>query len=350
MKSIESLGDLFAAVDCHATFYDVGRHIQRLTPQQVIQFDRKQTPYPTPFRQHAWLACVLSKVQAQGKEYVVWFIRLPVDEQACLNLGARDHFIKTIVDKIMHKGEEAGLQEALEDNPYAFQPDQERLASFHAKLGRDLKTQPSSYFAPVCDYIAGLPSTTDGWDELGLQGLAELAARVDIGQYESLILQAVQAAPMPLLTSLCHALEHEHLPPTVVQALAERLQESDISVTPAFIRALSREQNAQAVETSLLTLLGDLSSCSDAQIHIIAALIAKAPQWLRSSPILLRVIMEKLAHRDDGLTAFRQVLSELTQNPEDRATIWALLRSPSISPKLAEAVSQIFTPTQNTVQ
>ncbi|REG86476.1 DUF3549 family protein [Marinomonas pollencensis] len=357
MKNIESLGDLFDMVGCDATFYDLGRHITKITPQQVIQFDRKQQAYPFPFRQAAWLACFLKSKDSQKQEAsdtgVVWFLKLPLDEAGCLNLGTRDHFIKSIVDKILHKGEAAGLSEALEDNPYVFKPDQERMASFHAILAANLNAPTSEYFQDVVNYLSpkGQAEAQQEWQNLGLQGIAELAVRAHQAPYTDLILNAIEQAPKPLVSALCHALEHETLAPELSAAIINKLlQEEDTLMQASYLRALSRSELDDALLLPLFAMLGSVNECSDAQIHPIAALAAKCPHWLAKNSQLMRIVMEKLAHRDDAYVAFRQVSSELSQQPETRQPLWDLFRSERISPNLAQAISHLFTQTPHSVQ
>lgn len=356
MNKIESLSDLFDMVGCDVSYYDLGRNITKITPQQAIQFDRKQQAYPFPFRQHAWLACLLTSKDTAKKDSantgVIWFVKLPLDEAGCLNLGTRDHFIKSIVDKILHKGEEAGLSEALEDNPYVFKPDQERMASFHAILGKDLHKAPSHYFDDVVKHLSSdLNKQDDSWQTLGLQGIAELAARVNEDTYQALIQKAIQHAAKPVVSALCHALEHETLSSQLQETLIAQLQtEQDALMQASYLRALSRAELNNTLLLPLFGLLGSLTECQDNDLHPIAALAAKCPHWLGQNPQLLRIIMEKLAHREDGYIAFRQIAAELSQHPEAKQPLWTLLRSGHVSPKLAQAVSYLFTQTPTSVQ
>lgn len=355
MNKIESLSDLFDMVECDVNYYDLGRHITKITPQQAIQFDRKQQAYPFPFRQHAWLACLLKKKQSEADlaaDTVIWFLKLPLDEAGCLNLGTRDHFIKSIVDKILHKGEAEGLSEALEDSPYAFKPDQERMASFHAILGKDLRQAPSAYFQDVVDYLSSDSSEpSEKWQTLGLQGIAELAARVNDEKYKALINKALPLAAPPLISALCHALEHEVLPVTLQHTLIECLQtKQDPLLQASYLRALSRSELDDTLLLPLFGLLGSLTECHDDDLHPIAALAAKCPHWLGHNPQLLRIIMEKLAHREDGYIAFKQIAAELSQHPETKHPLWDLLKSGHVSPNLAQAVGYLFTQTPRSVQ
>ncbi|CUB02198.1 DUF3549 family protein [Marinomonas fungiae] len=354
MQNIESLSDLFSAVGCKATFYDVGRYITKITPQQVIQFDKKQQVYPYGFRKQAWLACVLTEQQTQSHDgQVVWFLRLPLDESGSLNLGTRDHFIKTIVDKIMHKGAEQGVQEALEDNPYAFQPDQDRLASFHAILARDLKQPASHYLAAVLDYLKSDDlNNAEAWNQLGIQGLADLAARNSDRSFDDLILKALEQAPNEVRFPLCHALEHHPQSEPVIKAICELIQSESVSTADAahFVRAIARCEFVTDLFIPLFTMLGDISHCNDEQLELIASLVAKCPHWVAEQGQLLRIILEKLAHRDDGQLGFKHVVAELTQQPETRTECWHILRSDHASPALQNAVANLFTPASQTLQ
>ncbi|WP_353668074.1 DUF3549 family protein [Marinomonas sp. THO17] len=356
MNKIESLSDLFNMVGCQVTYYDLGRCINRITPQQAIQFDRKQQAYPYPFRQHAWLACLLRNTQGerqeQNTEAVIWFLKLPLDEAGALNLGTRDHFIKSIVDKILHKGQEEGLSEALEDSPYAFKPDQERMASFHAILAKDLHQDTSRYFADVIQYLRGdIDSHSDSWQSLGLQGIAELAVRVDQPEEHQLALKALAKAPAPFVSALCHALEHQALPNEIRDSLLAKLgEEQDPMLRASYVRALSKGEFVEQLLLPLFGLLGDLSQCNDDDIHLIAALAAKCPHWIALNPQLLRIIMEKLAHRQDAFIAFKQITAEFSQHPETKQPLWQLLRSERISSQLAQAVGHLFAQTPKSVQ
>lgn len=354
MQNIESLSDLFSAVGCKATFYDVGRYITKITPQQVIQFDKKQQVYPYGFRKQAWLACVLTEQKAPTNDgQVVWFLRLPLDESGCLNLGTRDHFIKTIVDKIMHKGTEQGVQEALEDNPYAFQPDPDRLANFHAILARDLKQPASQYFAGVIDYLKSDDlKNEEAWNQLGIQGLADLAARNTNKELDALLVKALQQAPNEVRFPLCHALEHHLQSDTVIKAVCGQLMSDSVSTADAahFVRAIARSEFVTDLFIPLFSMLGDISHCDDEQLELIAALVAKCPHWVVNQGQLLRIILEKLAHRDDSQLGFKHIAAELTQQPETRAECWQVLRSEHASQALQNAVANLFTPTSSTLQ
>lgn len=352
MSKIESLTDLFNLVECDATFYDIGRHISKLTPIQVMQFDSKQQPYPFIFRQKAWLAIVLTpKKSTVTDEPIIWFIRLEVDEKGCLNLGTRDHLIKTIVDKILTKDKADALGDALKDNPYAFQPDHERMASFHSKLSLSLEKQPSHFFDELVSYLKEDINANDtSWQALGLQGISDLAVRANQQEYKDLIKKTLLHAPIPLAKALAIALEHEE-PNKEYLKLVEELfpATSNIEMKVALLRSISKAKPSKQILQSLKSFLNDFKGSND-ELELIVSIVAKAPHWLNFDENLLHICMENLAHRDDGYLAFSQISSELSQIPLVRGSLWSLFRNEDRSQRLSLAIGSLFTKAPQQVQ
>lgn len=352
MRSIESLSDLFELAHCKATYYDLGRHIQKLTPQEVIQFDRKQSTYPYPFRQHASLAIVLQPTLNVPPEndMSIWFIRLPIDEKGSINLGTRDHFIKSIVDKILHNNSTTDLSDALTDNPYIFQPDTERMASFHAILAKQMKESPSLYFTQLIDYLTDDISREDtNWESIGLQGIADLAVRADEDNCRAFIKKALKQAPIELASAIAKSLEHQQLDEDYLQFIITEFREAtDIDFKASLIRAASRSEGHQKLSQILqLSLVSAEKSATNDQLQLVVALVAKCPHWLAKDQELLHLSMENLAQRDDGFHAFSKIATELTHTPSVKGALWHLFKKEDISPRLAQGVANLFRKTTN---
>lgn len=354
MNNIESLTDLFELVDCKASFYDIGRHVTKITPAQVIQFDKKQQPYPFAFKQQAWMAILLHPSKAEANaEPVIWFIRLPIDEKGCINLGTRDHLIKSIVDKILNKDGSADISDALKDNPYAFQPDHERMASFHATLSCQFKKSASAYFDQLISYLeSDLDEADTSWQALGLQGIADLAVRANQAKYLALIKKAIEFAPQPVAVALAKALEHErpsdeylHFVESVYPAMG------DTELRAALIRSVSKASPSKPLLQSIkLSLVTAENQATDDELQLIIAIVAKCPSWLNTDTELLALCMENLANRTDGYVAFSQIASELSHTPVVRGSLWSLFRGENRSPKLTQAIGSLFTKAPEQVQ
>ncbi|TBR45029.1 DUF3549 family protein [Marinomonas agarivorans] len=356
MSKIESLSDLFELVDCQADFYDIGRHVTKMTATQINQFDQKQQPYPFAFKQQAWLAIVLTPNSGPKSEPIIWFLRLAIDEQGCLNLGTRDHLIKTIVDKILTNKEEqeqADLADALKDNPYAFQPDHERMASFHATLSLELERPPSHYFQELVTFLQGdLRKHNDQWQNIGLQGIADLAVRSHTADYAALIRNGILRAPAPLACALAIALEHEK-PTSDYMHWAENIfsATSNTQMQAAMIRSISKGTPSKSFVAAIKTMVENVNpSEPDKALELIVAIVAKCPHWFDQDSGLLKVCMESLAHRDDGYLAFSQIAAELSQTPVVRGSLWQLFRSEDRSQKLSQAIGSLFAQAPTKVQ
>lgn len=355
MRSIESLADLFELAQCKATYFDLGRHIQKLTPQETIQFDRQQAAYPYPYRQQATFAIVLhpKAEKPHSDNMSIWFIRLPIDEKGSINLGTRDHLIKSIVDKILKDDNSTDLSEALIDNPYAFKPDTERMASFHAILAKQMKKEPSLYFSELVTYLAGDISREDNnWETIGLQGIADLATRANEEKYKPIIKKVLKNAPLTLASTLAKALEHEKLDDDYLMFIVAEFRESiDIEFKASLIRAVSRSNGHQRLSQILqLSLVSGEKSANDDQLQLIVALVAKCPHWLANDPELLHLTMENLAQRDDGFHAFSKISIELTHTLLVKDALWTLFKNNQIGSRLAQAVAHLFNKSNQTLQ
>jgi hypothetical protein len=354
MKNIESLTDLFELVDCKASFYDIGRHINKITPAQVIQFDKKMQPYPFAFKQQAWLAILLHPKKAKANaEPVIWFVRLPIDEKGSINLGTRDHLIKSIVDKILNKEGDADIGDALKDNPYAFQPDHERMASFHAALSVQFKKDSSVYFEQLIRYLeSDLAPEDTSWQALGLQGIADLAVRANQANYLTLIKKAITSAPQPVAVALAKALEHER-PEAEYVTFVESVYptSSNTELRAALIRSVSKATpSIKLLQSIKLSLVTADNQATDDELQLIIAIVAKCPSWFNSDPELLSLSMENLANRNDAYVAFSQIASELSHTPVVRGSLWSLFRGENRSPKLSQAIGSLFTKAPEQVQ
>ena len=225
----------------------------RIPRDRFLKFEKTQLPYPQPLQNHAWFGLSMLD-RSVSDEPVIWFLRMPLDEQGKLLQSSRDYFIHRLLEVAVEK--QAGKQseaDAFKDNPYIFKPKEDRMAVFHAKLARDLGRPPSRYYAHSLDYFSGNPGW-DQWSFVGYQGIADIAARVDEAAVNDLLIQAIPRLPQSPLTALCHCLENEPLALPLSQALMNRLKtelsasEPDLSVITALVRGLSQSISATTRE------------------------------------------------------------------------------------------------------
>lgn len=364
MNSIESLSDLFESVGCKATFFDLGVRIRKFTPQEVIQFDRKQMPYPAPYNHHASLAILLQPLipteptsiisnAPEQTQVSIWFVRFPIDEKGTINLGTRDHFIKSIIDKILHKDQQTEFSNILEDNPYIFKPDDERLANFHAITNKLQQNPASSFFQPVVDYLSQeINDADEAWQNLGLQGIADLAVRFDEPMYRKLIVKAIAQGPTTLAIAVAKSLEHQSPDTAFVAFVVEQFrQATDMFLKVALIRSISNTDGDEGFNRIIqLSLLSANKAATNDQLELVITLITKCPHWLVKDHTLMTLCLENLSQRDDGFAAFTKVVSEMAHSQILKNPLKNLLRQQHTSGRLSQAISALFQAAPEQVQ
>jgi len=366
MNELNSINEFFSQVGCQFQCYDMSRFIQPLSPQTLVEFEQTSASWKTPFMQHAWLAILFWAPQSaqasqssSDQEHYVWFLKLPLDEQAKLNLVARDDFLRRLVealtiylDDIEDKTREQkleSLESAMKDNPYGFQPKQEQMANFHAIVHKQLSLPPSRYYPDAQHYFSGAQGF-EHWTKLGYQGIADIAARLDENfqdtSNEDLISEAIAHLPASPFQALSNCLENHsvsgHLVQLVNERLSKELTQSD-NPTIAPVCAAAIRATAQASDKTLQSqlLVKVLESSARSDIEVLATLSGRCWQQL-NNPEILSLFLEALAVTEHGQGAFNAILSDLMFIPGMRDAILQTFRSPERSEHLTQAIGSFF--------
>ncbi len=326
--------------------FDMGRRVVKIPRDRFLGFEKNQQPYPAPLQQQAWIALLFHE-REQAKESFVWFLRFPLDEQAKLNLAARDDFMHRLVERIgtdlKAVNEGSRIESAMEENPYGFKPRDDRLAIFHARVSRLLKQPASKYYDHALSYFQG-DLGWDQWSFVGYQGIADMAARLDDGDNERLLIEALPVLPARPFEALCHCLENEKVPVKLAEALLgvahSQLQQEapESSTIAAAVRGISRSCST----TLRRQLLGDvLASPVSMDAEVLAAISGRAWESLAEES-LAAPFLERLACNSEGQALFDQCLSDLLFVPGMREPLLKALRAPDRSATLSTAVGSFF--------
>jgi hypothetical protein len=349
MAKIDTLTEFLESGGLAPRFYDMGRRIRPLERESVIAFERTESPYPQPLQQQAWLALVLqTDSDDPSQEPQIWFIHFPLDEQAKLQLAARDDFLFQLME-LLGKAAEVGaegqaeLESALEQSPYTFQPKQERLAAFHARLTLDLQQPPSRYYEHARQYFCG-ELGWDQWSFIGYQGIADVAARHAQEDNEGCLTAAIAHLPPTPLEALCHNLENQAIPADLAKALLSRCQtaleesDPDPQVVTACLRGVSFSPSQEHRRTLLNQVLHHpVARRSD----VLAAIAGRLWQDLQDEA-LRDQFLEQLAHNDQGDSFFQQLLADLLYLGDCRPGLLQSLRNPNRSETLNRAIGAFF--------
>lgn len=338
--------------------FDLGRRVCRLSNQLFEKIETQQLVYPYPFQQSASLGVVFWD-KHQRSEAIIWFLRFPLDELGYLQLTARDAFLQQLFDQLAAHAQQDGqaLTDTLKESPFAFKPDAARLAIFHAQTKKILAQAPSHYYVHTQQYLRG-DLGYEQWNFLGLQGIADVVARLDEADNAAVLAQAIPHIPTPALTIIANLLEHSEPNKILSDALFVQLQQQfeslSISTQPngktvkdttistaipllaALLRALSNSQIV-AIRQQAWQLL--LQSNLSTEIELLAVLSGRAWQDLRDEH-LFKAFLEALSHCSQE--QFFILLVDLMALPTMREPLLKVMRSSERSEQLAQRIGLFF--------
>ena len=384
MDELNTINQFFSAIDCHFKCYEMGRLIQAVKPQQFIDFELGNIPWDSPFMQYAWIGVVFwqKKEAVADQNHTVWFLKLPLDEQTKLNLAARDDFLRRLFNTLEHAlanknsaSQEPGdqvpgdkkqsnkksageqfysLENAMQDNPYGFQPKQEQLANFHAIVQQQLSLAASLSYPDAQAYFSD-SAHFDQWQQLGFQGIADLAARLEekvpcpdsqAVSNQQLIIKAIPHLPLSSFHALSLCLENHIVSRALAQAVFDKLclaldnNTSSALSCIACIRAIAgSSDSAGEIQAQLLTKV--LSSPFNNDIEVLAIIAGRCWQALFLQQNILLLFLESLAYADSSRHpgAFNAIVSDLIFIPGMRDKILQVFRSPDRSEQLIIAIA-----------
>ncbi len=343
MNSIQTLTDFLRSTDASFRIFDLGRRISKLSQEQFEKFERTEIPYPLPLVQHAWLAVMIWHPK-QPQQHLIWFLKFPLDEQGLLVQAARDDFLNRLAKSVGSQLlQQSADQDPLKDNPFSFTPDTEKMAAFHARATRIFKQPASAYYQPARDYLSGLKGF-EQWDQVGLQGIADISARLDQDDNARLVSKAIGQLPAPPLEALCASLEHEPPGPQISQAISARLSQaidqadSSPNLLAAMLRGLSQSHSQELRYDALRRVL---NSRFGAEIEVLAAIASRCWEALKDESIR-RLFMDRLAINSAGQQSFNLMVRDLVFIPGMRASIMESFRDPQRSDDLSRAIGAFF--------
>ncbi|WP_116472366.1 DUF3549 family protein [Zobellella maritima] len=341
---INTLSEFLTQAGTQFRLYDLGRRLQPLKNSDFEEIEAGRRPYPWPLQRHAWLA-VSYWLQA-GQQPYIWFLKLPLDERGLLSPAAVKHFLSALVEQL---GQDLGAplteaqQQQLAQTPFTFQPAQDKLAAFHARLSLDLGLPPSAYLAPVQAYLEAPEG--DSWQALGLQGLADLVARLPAD--EALCRQLgnrLFSLPLPVQNALLSQCEHHAIPHELARQLLAAISPELERQTPdeERIALLLRATAGCAPFAARRDKLSSLLAMAPGQT-LMLTIAARLWQELTDETLLFE-FLDVLAGRHAPL--FNGLFAELVSTPALRPLILANLHNPALSEQLRDAIGNLLSITR----
>lgn len=337
-QAVTSLYHLLQRMGVKCRWYDAGRRISKLSSQMWQQFEDGQISYPAPYLKHAWLGLAFwPEDDKQKTQTQLWCIRLPLDEQGKIDNGQRDLFLKHLLTAMGSNVEaaQAGskLTAVLEGNPFIFKPSEEKQACLHAAVSYDLNKAPSNFYAQTLSFFQ--EQNWSNWQELGVQGLADLAERWQENQ--ALISEAIPHLPEPVLLSLSQCLENHTINRAIAEALLQRIEQSDnASLQATLIRGVSLSRDAKVVKQAVAYALSNPVAMN---VEMLASLSSRCGNYIVDDEFIM-VFLEHLAAA--GQEAFNGILADMLFQAPLRPAILKAVRSGKRSETLAVAIGGLF--------
>ncbi len=326
--------------------FDMGRQVVKLIPDEFVEFEWAREPYPYPFKKSALFAVVFWNPKHADNRYV-WFLKLPLDEQGLLIQAARDEFLVMLLERVgecmLAADGGAAIDSALKDSPYTFKPREDRMAAFNSQVTKNLGLKASRYFDDALAYFSG-KKPLDTWPSLGMQGVADVAARIDDIDETFDFIGHVSKLPVEPFIMISHFLENSQPVIGIVEVYAQRVhmelqeKEPDIAQICACLRAISNSPARGLVDQVVKQVLQN--SCSK-NVEVLATISGRIWRILEQ-PLLCKLFIEQLANNDAGQAAFSQLLADVMFMPGMRPHIMKVLRSPDRSDVLSKAVGEMF--------
>jgi len=343
-QQLETISDFLVLSGFQYRIFDLGRKIQKISNQTFAAIELQQTQYPYPFQQKSWLAILFWDKQKK-QEPVIWFLSFPIDELGFLKLESRDGFVRDLMSNIgenMQAHLEGGIaKDSLKESPFSFKPREDRLAVFHALATVELKESPSQHYAPAQDYLSGKIGF-EQWQFLGLQGIADVIARLDQDDNTEILAAALPNLPAVPLDRIMQCLENVRYSGKLSASVAKRV-EQEMNAEPkqaALMASLLRGLSGSQAKSERLRLITEvLGSDWCREVEVLAAISGRAWSDLKED-IIMQSFLEAAALQDQDV--FNILLVDLMTIPDMRANVLAGLRSSGRSAALSKRIGSFL--------
>jgi len=335
MSNINTISEFLLHAGTDFRVFDMGRTIRPMTGQAFFDIESSITVAPHPRQQHAWFGLVFFQA-LHTQTHFVWFVKLPLDERGAVVAAPRKQFLDIIVTALAQEVNQAlPQQQQLPDNPYTFVPSQQQLADFNSACRYTLNLPASSHFADVLTYLKN-PQTAP-WQTLQLQGIADLAVRVNEDPVSSLLEANFTQLHLEVQQAICRSLENYHVLDTMTQVLGDWwLNNPDNRhIVIAVLRATAQSSAIESVKALLMRVL----TCQWGDDTDILMLLA-ARHWPKlNDPHILNLYISKLCAQDHDL--FSGLYRDLVQIPLIRTSILGILQWQDKSAELTDAIANL---------
>lgn len=337
--TITTLGEFLQAGQAEYKIFDIGRCLTELSQEEFAAIEQQQRPYPYPIARQAQLAILFQHKQHDQQPFI-WFLQFPLDERGLLNIAARNQYLEYVVNALGYEitGEMTEEQQKqLQQNPYLLTPNEQQRAALHARVQRQQNLSPSIHFETAEAYLRQ-PENGIDWQQIGLQGLHDCAARLEqLPELSKAIATHFPHYPSAVRQPLAIALEQQSLTPPVRDALLQNLDSSNAQLCTDSLRALASASAHPRVQKAVNKLVPNANAD---QLVVIAARL-----WpvLCEEQNLLRYL-DAIAELDNSL--FDALFQDIIALPDIRPLLLSIIAQQKQSAAVNEALNRLKQQTQ----
>ncbi|WP_158521416.1 DUF3549 family protein [Kushneria konosiri] len=220
-----TLVDLFSHADITLQIYHLGRRVVPCSLEHFGAFERQEIAWSQPWQSQAQVALVFTPAPADDP--IIWCLALPLDEQSMLVPALRDGFLEQLMSAFKRQPDGSlaldSAAETLKEVAIALQPGELTKALLHARIAHDLERPASRFHDDARAYYLG-DEPTPAWQDLGLQGIADLVVR-RTDEDERHLASRLEKLSSPALVALCDCLAHAPVQqPSLLDAMVSRHQ------------------------------------------------------------------------------------------------------------------------------
>ena len=342
-QSIATITELLELSGSSYRIFDMGRKVTKIAKSDFEKVEKAMMPYPYPIQGHACFAIVFWQ-NSPTKPYI-WFVKLPLDERGIINQGSRNHYLAIILEALgsnLGQDPTEKQEELLKENPYNFTPVQYKLASLNAVVKRDLKQPASEYYEHCQLYFAGNIGWQN-WQGVGVQGLCDLAARINVVENSQYLVNALPHLPEQVFAPLCSALENQKLPFNIIEILVQYIKEHlskpeiDVNAIANALRALS----ANAEHSMVCEVIDDIINSQNLfDLNLMLTISGRCWTALTDQTRLVNFMNKFTANV--GQEIFAAVFQDLVALPTVRHPLLQAIRNPQRNEHFTRAIGELF--------
>lgn len=332
MTQANSLAEFLDNSGARYRVFDLGSQLRKVPKDDWQRFNTGGA-YPFPHLGYAWLVLLMWNPD-NTEQHSIWFMKLPLDEQAGLPVAVLTDVLNRIHQALTTQDPEE-RQRLLTDHPYQFTPGPGKMAALHARAGRLLGAPASEHHDAAREYLLQ-DGPVDAWPSLGVQGIADVLERMNERDARQLARRLPELPPEPR-SAVLEAIEHQQPALPLVEAIINLAnQHEDADLDTAALRALSQSEAEGLVRAFAAAALNRHPD----HLDLVLALLTRHPGLLADAELSL-VALDRLAHLADQ-DGFNRVVQGLALHPGLSGLVLNALRHPNRSEQLARAIGGLI--------